>query len=193
MLFFRCFFVVFLSLVVLLDFCCGFCVFVVVIASVMSIVCWICVLDHSARLRHTDCLLSVLFNNRNNCYFSFALANAAAMLLVLLPSLFSQSAFMFDFLRLLFYFHGIVMRARSLSLSVARFRMLFAKQLLSYLHMYTLQSFDLFKMRKKRASSKFIPFPNTFRKNYSYSVWVCMCLCVPRTGKTIQWIFECCC
>lgn len=31
---------------------------VVVIASVMSIVCWICVLDHSARLRHTDCLHS---------------------------------------------------------------------------------------------------------------------------------------
>lgn len=61
-----------------------FFVVVVVIASVMSIVCWICVLDHSARLRHTDCLHSfaVLFNNRNNCCFlchSAAVTDATAL------------------------------------------------------------------------------------------------------------------
>lgn len=62
---------------------CKFYVFFVVafpfvIASVMSIVCWICVLDHSARLRHCQLSLAhsllILFasqpnNNRNNCYF----------------------------------------------------------------------------------------------------------------------------
>lgn len=68
-------------------------------------------------------------------------------------------------------------RALPLSLSVARFRMLFAKQLLSYLHMYTLQSFDLFKMRKKRASSKFIPFPNTFTRTILIRC-KCVCVCV---------------